>query len=123
MTNEHDLYQQEVVCTCKDCGAPITRYYYANVPYCEDCRSRYNKEKFNRERAARGNKLGHIVHFPNDNYPFRFGRWSKALCGQFGYLSVFTDVWIADDGPICWKCARAFALELGIDLKSESMEG
>lgn len=41
----HDEYQQEIMCNCKTCGTPITRYFYVGYPFCDDCRKEYGRKK------------------------------------------------------------------------------
>lgn len=112
MANDHDRYQQEVVAECRDCGAKISRYYYAGVPFCGECRAAYRKKKFEAERAGRGGKHGSITHLPRVE-AFDFGR---AACG----LST-SDILYGDErtSPVCRTCAKVVAADAGIDLREE----
>ena len=101
---------------CRECGALVNKQYLSHG-YCDTCRMKYHEQKFQEERAKRGHLMGRIVHLPNLDYSFHFGRSSQAMCGQFGDLTTLDDLFLG--GPICFKCMRALSQELGIDLKAE----
>lgn len=123
MVNHHDRYQQEIVAECRDCGAKISRYYYAGFPFCDECRAAYRKKKFEAERAGRGGKTGSIAHLPwLDVAPNVRGEQVVAsACGgdRVTAYDVLPDGAWGDTSPTCWTCAKATAKWGGIDLREE----
>lgn len=80
--NEHDREQQQVVCSCKSCGDPITRYYYVGYPYCYKCRSEYRRQKYDRIHQARP----HPERTTDFQCPFKVSGFSFNIyyCSKYG---------------------------------------
>ena len=115
---DRDSYMAEVVCKCKTCGVPITRYYYVGYPFCDKCRQAYKKANFNQERKYRGNKHGQVVHLHKHQAIniLAFDDWGVAMCGTkrggFSKTPIFNEGYISDDAVICIRCIKAFAKQI-----------
>lgn len=114
-----DKEMSQIVCHCKTCGDPITKYYYVGYPYCDKCRRAYNKQKFEEERSMRGNKDGAIIHLHKHNAldPLEFEDGTKTLCGQtgrsyFGLPTLYDRILPHDNQPICIRCIKIFAKQI-----------
>ena len=107
MTTDHDKYMQEIVCNCKSCGAPISRYYYVGYPFCDTCRSKYREE---RRRPYIYHAIGKgKIHNYTTNEDIEI---DIPLCNQH-YLKGKRFYLTTDDNPVnCIKCLKILKKEV-----------
>ncbi len=64
---------------CQNCGAPIARAHFCDLPFCEDCRRRHRNQFFRRHKDTlrKGSGVYHVFRWAISTVPF--GELRKAI--------------------------------------------